>query len=94
MFNQTPTEKTQLEEAIEELLREMSQASGDSEEYEKMVDQLVKLHALKTTEGRPRISADVKATIIANLLGIAMIIGHERTGIVTSKALGFIKKLW
>jgi hypothetical protein len=63
MFNQTPPEKTKLEEAIDDLLREMSGSSADSQEYE-------------------------------NLLGIGMIIGHERTGVVTSKALGFIKKLW
>jgi len=94
MFNQTPLEKTQLDETIESVLHEMAGVAADSDEFEKMTDQLVKLHALKTTEGRPRISPDVKATIIANLAGIAIIVGHERTHIVTSKALGFIKKLW
>jgi hypothetical protein len=94
MFNQTPHEKTKLDEAIEGVLNEMSGVAADSPEFEKMTDQLVKLHALKTTEGQPRISPDVKATIIANLAGIAIIVGHERAHIVTSKALGFIKKLW
>jgi hypothetical protein len=94
MFNQTPTEKTGLEKAIDEVLSQMDNVSADSEEFEKMTDQLVKLHAMKTLEGRPRISPDVKATIAANLAGILVIVGHERTHIVTSKALGFIKKLW
>jgi hypothetical protein len=76
------------------VLREMAGVTADSEEFEKMTDQLVKLHALKTNESRPRISPDVKATILANLAGIAIVVGHERTHIVTSKALGFIKKLW
>jgi hypothetical protein len=94
MFNQIPTEKTPLERAIESVLQEMDGVNADSEEFEKMTDQLVKLHALKTAESRPRISPDVKATIAANLAGILVIVGHERTHIVTSKALGFIKKLW
>lgn len=94
MFNQNPIEKTSLDEAIESVLSEMAGPSADSEEYAKMVDQLVKLHAMKTLEGRPRISPDVKATILANLAGILVIVGHERTHIVTSKALSFIKKLW
>jgi hypothetical protein len=94
MFNQIPPEKTGLEKAIDGVLSEMDGVSADSDEFEKMTDQLVKLHAMKTQESRPRISPDVKATIAANLAGILVIVGHERTHIVTSKALGFIKKLW
>lgn len=94
MFNQTPPEKSKLDEAIDNALSELAGPSADSEEYARMVDQLVKLHALKIAESRPRISPDVKATIAANLAGILVIVGHERAHIVTSKALGFIKKLW
>jgi hypothetical protein len=94
MINQTPPEKTGLEKAIDSVLQEMDGVNADSEEFEKMTDQLVKLHAMKTAESRPRISPDVKATIAANLAGILVIVGHERTHIVTSKALSFIKKLW
>jgi hypothetical protein len=93
MFNQESSEKTELEKAISELLSEMAGAQGDSPEYAAMVDQLVKLHAMKTEERRPRISPDTLATIAANLGGILIIVGHERAHIVTSKALGFIKRL-
>ena len=94
MLPQKPVQKTSLDRAIEDVLRQMSdEVSADSDEYAKMVDQLAKLHAMKTAEGRPRISPDVKATIMANLTGILIIVGYERTHIVSSKALGFIKKL-
>lgn len=93
MFTPHPQEKTGLEKVIDELLSELTAVESDSTEYAQMVDQLVKLHALKVNENRPRISPDTLATIIANLGGILIIVGHERAHIVTSKALGFIKRL-
>lgn len=94
MYTQKPTEKTGLEKAIDRVLTEMDNETVESETYAAMVDQLIKLHAMKTTESRPRISPDTWATITANLAGILVIVGHERTHIVTSKALGFVKKLF
>lgn len=93
MTSPKSTEKTGLEKAIDDVLREMSDLNADSDEYAKMNDQLVKLHAMKTTESRPRVSPDTLATIAANLAGIFVIVGHERTHIITSKALSFILKL-
>jgi len=93
MFNTVPREKTGLELAIDELLRELSDVTADSTEYATMVDQLVKLHAMKTQEGRPRISADTLASILANLGGILIIVGYEQKHILTSKALPFIRRL-
>lgn len=62
-------------------------------EYPAMVDQLVKLYSLRNANAPKKMSADVKATIVANLAGLFLIIGHERTGVITTKALGFIQKL-
>jgi hypothetical protein len=86
-------EKTGLEKVIDDVLNEMDGVNADSDEFAKMNDQLVKLHAMKTTESRPRISPDTLASIVANLSGILIIVGHERAHIVTSKALGFIRRL-
>jgi len=94
MTPQKPLEKTGLEKIIEDLQSEMASVSGDSDEYAKMADQLIKLMQLKADLGPKRISADVKATILANLAGILIIVGHERTHIVTSKAVGFVRKLF
>lgn len=92
MFNRTPREQTGVEEAIDGLLKNMSNADEATPEYAAMVDQLVKLHALKMNENRPRISPDTMANVVANLAGIFIIVGHERAHIVTSKALAFIKR--
>ena len=154
-----------LETAISRLLTEMSGKDCDSDEYAKMVDQLVKLYKakethvslklkavetiikenesdslieIKETEARVkeaesaanirtkeiesqikrdetdsncrvkeldailkqreidnpwRPSADTLAIIGANIVGIVMILGHERANVIATKALGFVSKL-
>lgn len=42
---------------------------------------------------RRRVSPDTLALVGANIIGIVMIIGHERANVIASKALGFISKL-
>jgi len=66
------------------------QAEMDANRRLKEIEADAKERAL--TEPK-RISPDTLATIGANLLGIMIIIGHERAHVVTSKALGFIMKL-
>lgn len=94
MFNPKPAEEASgLEKTLNALFEEMSGTPCESEEFAKMADQLQKLYPLKDHDSKSRVSADVKATIAANLIGIALIVGHERAHVVTSKALNFIKKL-
>lgn len=88
-----PSSDSGLEKAIEQVYSEMQGYSADQDEFAAMVDQLVKLHAIKTDNNRPRVSPDTWATIAAHLVGITIIVGHERTHIVTSKALSFVQKL-
>lgn len=85
------TEKSGLEKAIDELLDEMANELGTSDEYSKMADQLVKLYKLKEVDSTQRVSKDTIALIAGNLAGIAMIVGHERAAVVTSKAMTFVK---
>lgn len=92
MFNKQ-TEKSQLNDVIEELLTAMRATEEDSPEYAQMADQLVKLHALKVNETKPRISADTLATITANLAGILIIVGYEQKNLLASKAVGFLKRV-
>lgn len=90
------TDKTaeNLDMEINRLLLEMYTMNRMKDaEYPAMVDQLVKLYELRNANAPKRMSADVKATIAANLAGIFLIIAHERTGVITTKALGFIQKL-
>lgn len=64
-----------------------------SPEYAEMVKHLDTLYSLRNATAPKPMSADVKATIAANLAGIILILGHERVGVITSKALGFVQKL-
>jgi len=79
-----------LKKAIETVYSEMAGSESYTEEYSKSVDQLTKLYALK--EPPRRVSPDTLAIVIGNILGIILIVGHERAHIVTSKALQFVLK--
>lgn len=80
-----------LEKAIDNLLAELNGFTAETEEYAKITDQLTKLYALKP-EKPERVSKDTLAVVIGNILGIVMIVGHERAHVVTSKALSFVLK--
>ena len=84
-------EDPQLEKTITMLLDELPLYSPHSDEYAAMVARLETLYSLK--EKPQRVSPDTLATVVANLTGIVMIVGHERLHVVTSKALQFIMKL-
>ena len=95
MFMKKPlVEKSGIDQAIDNVLLEMQGFTADEDEYAKMVDQLTKLHALKVMDRTPdRINKDTLIIVLGNLLGIVMIIGYERTNVVTSKALNLLIRL-
>lgn len=86
-------EQTGLEKACDRILSEMDNQTADSETHANMVDQLVKLHALKTTESLRLPSPDVVIAALANILAIILIVDYERVHVVTSKALPFVRPL-
>jgi hypothetical protein len=90
----TEDDKPTLETAIDDVLSEMRLKEPDEESYSKMADQLVKLYELKKYDISKKISAETWATIGAHLGGILLIVGHERANVVTSKAIGFVTKLF
>lgn len=82
-----------LDTVIEDLAREMAGHEGHTEEYANCAAALKTLYEAKATLPKPNVlSADTAATVAANLIGIIMIIGHERANVITTKALGFIIK--
>ena len=50
MLFMKPKEPTGLDNAIAEVLRDMKGFTSDADEYAAMVEQLVKLHAMKENE--------------------------------------------
>lgn len=63
----------------------------NSEEYRKVLDQIVKLHKMKETETPSPVSHDTLVLVASNLLGIVMVLKHEQARIITSKAWNMIK---
>lgn len=93
MFKPDPL-NAQLDAAIERVMTLMSDESPSTDTYEQMNNQLQKLYAIKNENRSRRVSPDTLANICANLLGIGVVVGYEQKHIITTKALGFIKKLF
>lgn len=82
-----------LDKVIITHLAAMSDMGPTHTEYPAMVQNLDTLYSLRNASAPKPMSADVKATIAANLAGIVLILTHERVGVITTKALGFVQKL-
>lgn len=87
-----PESFSPLERAVNRALQSLNHYDVGSEEYAKTMDALVKLHKMKEDEKPSSVSKDTMATIAANLLGIVIIISHERVNVITSKAFGLLLK--
>ena len=92
MFQKNKTQSA-LQQTIDQLHAALTVFPPESPEYDRISDQLVKLSEIKTPKSETRVSPDVLATVATNLVGIAMIIHHERANVIASKALGFVQKL-
>lgn len=95
--SKSKAEKSQLDRAIDDLFAQMAIVDGDSEEYATMVTQMDTLYKLKevdaNVETKSRISKDTLVIVGGNLLGIIMIVGHERAHVIGTKAMAFMLKL-
>lgn len=85
-------EPTALDEAIEEVLRQMQGFTADAPEYKAMVKQLEKLYKIRSNNKTNRVKFVDVLPVIGNLAGIVAILGYERTHIITSKAIAFVMK--
>ena len=81
-----------LDEEIERVIRTLPSDTIGSQEYAKKVDMLTKLYALRKDTKTSKLSKDTMATVGANLIGIFMILKHERFHPITSKAMQFVVK--
>lgn len=91
----TPRPNTGLEEAISRLHADMQTVDPNTEAYTKMAKNLGKLYKLRALdkEDKYRPSPDTLALVLANLLGIVIIVGYEQKNVIASKALSFVQKL-
>lgn len=92
MFRNRKAEPTELDKAIESALTDLSHYTAESDEYAAVNKQLKKLYELKRNEKPERVSRDTLIVAGAQLLGIMMIVGHERANVITSKATSMLPK--
>lgn len=79
-----------IDNEIMQLLVLAREEEGYTDNYKSIINQASKLKELRVTD---KISKETWATIGANLAGIAIILTHERTHIIASKAFGLLKKI-
>lgn len=80
---------SELDLAIKEIYREMQGFTADSEEYAAMVDQLEKLHKIKSCDSN-LVSYDTVLIVAGNILGIVLILSFEKTNVIATKALQMV----
>lgn len=85
-------ERILLEHAIERAIRSLGNYEVGSEEYVKILDQVVELHRMLVSDKPASVSRDTLAVVGANLLGILLIIKHEFVNVVTSRAMSLLLK--
>ena len=84
-------DQTDLKVLIDATVAQLAETSPFSDEYETLLKQLERLKALE--EKRETLSPDAAAKAGAYVVGIAMIVWHERADVVGSKALSLIAKM-
>lgn len=95
MFTRKPDTNDQLLlSTIERVMLDMKDEGPETERFAQMRDQLTELYKIRNENRSRRVSPDTLAQIIANLLGIGVIVGYEQKHIITSKALGFVRKIF
>lgn len=95
MFTRKPDTNDQLlNETIESVLNALKGEDPETEKFKQMREQLTELYAIRNENRSRRVSADTLANIAANLFGIGVIVGYEQKHIITSKAVGFVRKIF
>lgn len=89
---EVPKYQRMIESEIEHILVSMKVNDPLQNAYDRNVNQVKTLVDLLEKDKPNRLSAETRATIVANLVGILMIIKHERVNVITSKALSFVIK--
>lgn len=89
MFKRNPI-KDRLDTEINQLLDLMGRENGYTDDYRSMASHVEKLIELRKGES---ISKDTWLTVGTHIAGLVVILSHEQTHIIASKAFGLVKKI-
>lgn len=94
MFQRKPDEsQVQLAETIRQVEADMQTMEGGSEEHTKALTSLERLYKLKEKNSPKGLDPNTLILVGGNILGILIIVTHERAAVITTKALSFAGKL-
>lgn len=87
-------EETRLEKAIDHAYRELAGHEAHTAQYAQIVDQIVKLHAMLSSDNKTKFRVDANTALVVggNLLGVFGMLHHERLNVVTSKVMSLLLK--
>lgn len=91
MFKRS-NESIMLQEEIDRTLKAMQDLDVNSEEGTRLRAQLSELYEIRELRNKDRIKVDTIALVAGNLIGIVLILNHERAHVISTKALGFVFK--
>lgn len=91
MFTFKPPDDSGLQKVIDDHIAQMKDEPVTSDDYPKMVQHLTELYSLK--EKPQRLDPNTAAIVLGNILGIILIVGHERAHVITTRAKDFILRL-
>jgi hypothetical protein len=86
------TEPTTLEIEITRLFDKLQAFQPETDQYDKVTEQIAKLYKLKEIDSKKRVSSDVMFGAASNLAGILLILNFEHAHVMTSKAISFVGK--
>ncbi len=92
MFKKNNTNNAGMKLVIDAATAELLKETPGSDRYDKIVAQLERLNKISASNSSDKISKDGMIAVVGNLLGIGIIVGHERFAVITSKAIGFVGK--
>jgi hypothetical protein len=85
-----PKYQRELENELNRALTRLRAEMPNSEDYEKMLKLVERLHDMMDEQKPEVVSKNTLLTVSGNLLGIILILKHERFEPITSKALSFV----
>jgi len=93
MENPFAKKESGYDKSIKRLLSELDLVDPTSEEHAQMLKDIEKLRNWRAEERtQTRVSPDTLAIVAGNVLTVLIIVGYERTNVVTTKALGFLHR--
>lgn len=87
-----PVNKVKLEDAITRIHAELTNVETGSDDYQRLLLQLERLHALKPEQAERRVTPDAIVAVVGNIIGVLIIVGYEREHVLTSKAMNYLMK--